>query len=150
MDPLSALGLAGNVVAFVQFSASLIKGTYKIYRSPTGQSEDLQDLESIYSKLAEFSAKLGKPSGPSDEDAEDDTAQAGSLEQLADMCQRDCAQLLDIVGRLKVQGSSRSKPWRSFTKALAEVYRSKDIARLQKRVASCERAMVIELCATSR
>jgi len=147
MDPLSALGLAGNVVAFVQFSAALIKGTYKIYKSPTGQSEELQDLESIYSKLADFSSRLGKSTVG---DPENETAQAGALHQLADMCRSDCEQLLQIVGELKVNGNSRSKPWQSFTKAMAEVWRSNDIANLQKRVASCEQAMVVQMCATSR
>jgi hypothetical protein len=150
MDPLSALGLAGNVVAFVQFSASLVKGTYKIYRSPTGQSEELQDLEGIYSKLADFSKTLGKPQGSYVEDPENETAQAGSLSQLAEMCRSDCEQLLGMVEKLKVKSGSRAKSWRSFTKAMGEVWRSNDIVKLQKRIASCEQAMVVQLCLTSR
>ena len=157
MDPLSALGLAGNVVAFVQFSASLVKGTYSIYNSPTGQSGELQDLESIYSKLAELSSKLGKPRpggvcdiNGNDGETESDIAQAGSLEQLAEMCREDCEKLLSIVSKLKVKGSRRSRPWKCFAKAMGEIWRSNDIIKLQKRIDSCEHAMVVQLCATSR
>ena len=150
MDPLSALGLAGLVVQFVQLAASLVKGSQKIYRSPTEQSEELQDLKTIYTKLSELSDKLGKSHGVYVEEDEHETDQAGTLNQLADMCRRDCEQLLDIVDKLNNMGKGRSKAWKSFVKAMGEVWKSSDIAKLQERIAGSERAMIVHMCATSR
>jgi len=148
---VSALGLAGNVVAVVQFSAALLKGTYKIYKSPTEQSKELQDLQSIYAKLAEFSSKLGETDNDAIvDDPQNKVAQTGSLGQLAEICRKDCEELLEIVRKLNVISTGRSKPWRCFTKAMAEVWRSSEIIKLQKRVAHCEQAMVVEMLRTSR
>ena len=151
MDPVTALGLAGNVVAFVQFSAALLKGTYKIYKSPTEQSEDLQDLKSIYAKLAEFSSKLGETDNNAIvDDPQNKVAQTSSLVQLAEICRKDCDELLEIIRKLSAKSTGRSKPWRCFTKAMAEVWRSTEITNLQKRVAHCEQAMVVVMLRTSR
>ncbi len=150
MDPLTALGVAGNVVAFVQFASSLITGTHNIYRSPSGQSKDAQTLEEIYATLFALSTKLG-PSGDGSIGKETAGGPTG-LQQLAGVCRQDCERLLGLVVGLKSRGGGgdHSKVWKSFKKALSDVCHAKEIDQLQKRIASCERAMVVHFCAASK
>ena len=44
MDPLSAIGLAGNIVAFVEFTSKLISGTIEIYSSLARTMDEHADL----------------------------------------------------------------------------------------------------------
>ncbi|UPL04115.1 hypothetical protein LCI18_015049 [Fusarium solani-melongenae] len=54
MDPLSAVGLAGNIVQFVQFATTLFEATKGIHESTTGVSRNHAAIGFIYEKLSDF------------------------------------------------------------------------------------------------
>ena len=58
MDPLSALSIAASVVQFVDFSADLISGTYKIYNSGSAHSTEDSELQSITESLRTLNNEL--------------------------------------------------------------------------------------------
>ncbi|CAK7213767.1 hypothetical protein SEUCBS140593_001956 [Sporothrix eucalyptigena] len=54
MDPLTALGLASNIVQFVDFTLKLIGSAAEIASSAKGASEQTLKIESAYEKLETF------------------------------------------------------------------------------------------------
>ncbi len=119
MDPLSALGLAGNIITFVQFAGALFSGAQQIRLSADGASEEIATIEDIYAKPASFSSGLkveprhsAASSGSSNVD---DTQPSFDLERfspwtrarkLAASCESDCNRLLAIVRKLKIKTRS--------------------------------------------
>ena len=60
MDPLTALGLAANIVQFVDFTSKLISQSHEIYRSADGALEDHVALENVANNLSKLSDELKK------------------------------------------------------------------------------------------
>lgn len=58
MDPLTAFGLASNVVSFVSFASDLIKTSFEVYSSASGSGENVLSLDNVYSNLSSLSTKL--------------------------------------------------------------------------------------------
>ncbi len=58
MDPLTALGLASNVLQFVDFVAKLVSTGVEVAGSVQGASEETVDLEKIYKSLQALSSRL--------------------------------------------------------------------------------------------
>jgi len=54
MDPFTAIGLASNILSFIDFSAQLINGAREIYDSTTGTTEDNKSRESIVNEMKFF------------------------------------------------------------------------------------------------
>ncbi|CAK7203831.1 hypothetical protein SEUCBS139899_006580 [Sporothrix eucalyptigena] len=65
MDPLTALGLASNIVQFVDFTLKLIGSAAEIASSAKGASEQTLKIESAYEKLETFTTCLQNPRLPS-------------------------------------------------------------------------------------
>lgn len=61
MDPLTAVGVAANIVQFVSFTSGLISKTREISCSPTGSCAEIVTLQSSYEHLQRLSSKLGRP-----------------------------------------------------------------------------------------
>jgi hypothetical protein len=64
MDPLTALGLAGNVVQFVQFASSLIQTVVEIRQSSAGCTADVLTLDMVYGQLGDLSNQYPPKSSP--------------------------------------------------------------------------------------
>ncbi|RDL35943.1 uncharacterized protein BP5553_06555 [Venustampulla echinocandica] len=58
MDPFTALGVAGNIVQFVDFAAKLISKSREIYHSVDGASSQHLDLQEIASNLNRLNGRL--------------------------------------------------------------------------------------------
>jgi hypothetical protein len=154
MDPLSALGLAGNVVQFVQFATSLFKGTKQIYLSASGISDDHESLEDIYEKLLVFCTELEAGScqaiggdGVLTSDLQENSP--SPITELASRCAQDCRQLLKSIDSLRVKSSSGPRFWRCLRVALMEVLKVGEMDKLQERITSYQRQMVLNLCSLS-
>ena len=61
MDPFTAIGLASNILSFIDFSAQLINGAREIYDSTSGTTEDNKSREAIVSEMNNFS-QIGRAS----------------------------------------------------------------------------------------
>lgn len=107
MDPLSALGVAGTVVQFVQFACALFDGTRKIYNSASGASNENERLEFIYTRLSDLSSRLGICVNQRLKSvrfvASELPKDAPSLADLAAKCREDCSQLLEGLDRMRIK-----------------------------------------------
>jgi hypothetical protein len=114
MDPLTVLGLASNVVQFVQFTSDLIQTAAEIRRSSAGCTVDILSLGSLYGQLNDFnvglalshenaSSYLNGPGRELPKPAQNIT----SFRTLSLLCKSDCEKLLQVVDKLKVQEGPR-------------------------------------------
>ncbi|KAF2085306.1 hypothetical protein K490DRAFT_67957 [Saccharata proteae CBS 121410] len=56
MDPVSAIGLAGNIFQFIDFAAKLFSEAQNIYESVTGLPDEHQELKIIAHRLESITA----------------------------------------------------------------------------------------------
>ena len=61
MDPVTAVGLASSIVAFITFGTSLLKGAIKIHESLDGALDDNRSREAITYAMTRFLSRLSPP-----------------------------------------------------------------------------------------
>ena len=151
MEALAALGLASNVVQFVQFVSELISTGTEIAGSVQGTSQRTLELEEVYKSLSDLSSRL-HCGGNSRQNNDDTSGLRGllvhridlsqrvelqshiqSLERLAGDCNLLCEQLLGTIQKLRVQGTSY-RPFKSFIAALKTAWNVKKIRDLEERI----------------
>lgn len=146
-DPLTALGIAGNVVQFISFAGELIDRTQEIANSHDGALVKHTELETITTSILAFNDLItytsiryrkekGKPQKDSLSPQELHEENLIELdEQLSLLC-ADCnslaQQLLAAIADLKRQGSF--KQWNTFRQALRSVWKEDKIADLSQRL----------------
>ncbi len=123
MDPFIALGLAGNVVTFIDFTGKLINGSLELYNSADGASashkvlEDVtKDLENLCDGLIPTRSNIFG-SGPSDSEI--------TLLPVLESCRKLGQELLAVLEGLKVKG--RRRAWQSARQALKCAWRANEI-----------------------
>ncbi|OQE39864.1 hypothetical protein PENCOP_c006G02529 [Penicillium coprophilum] len=150
MDPLTALGLASNVVQFVQFASDLVNTAREVRRSSSGCTDSILTLDTLYGELNDFNSELlsGRDNassylnGPGSKSDKNTT----SLRTLSLLCQSDCEKLLHVVRDLKVQDGSRGR-WQSFRTALKSLWKKEDIEELEGRLQRTQMTMTFHICA---
>lgn len=115
IDPLAALGLARNIVQFVDFSYNLLCESKALYDSSTGATADNVLNETIATDLNLLNARLTAPSAPG--------AIPDPIKSLAGQCKDVARDLLDVIDNIKIKGSH--KRWKSFIQTLRTVWKKK-------------------------
>jgi hypothetical protein len=148
MEPFTALGLAGNVIQFVDFGMRLLSETHEIYQSSSGSPTGIIEIESIFQDLSNLGAKLkissispSKPSGISPEEQ--------ALVELAGSCKRLADDLLATIKDLKVNDGPNRK-WRSFRQGLITLWKKDKIDAVQKRLDNFRKQLSLQLLAILR
>ncbi|KAH7146154.1 hypothetical protein EDB81DRAFT_947194 [Dactylonectria macrodidyma] len=129
MDPISALGLASNIIQFIDFSSRLIKTAAEIRRSASGTTGELEDVVAIGEDLQILLRGLRTPRMPASapEDAQ-------RLAILANNCGSVCMELDALVKHIKRKGSTPGA--RSFRAAWRVMKQSGKLTSLEKRLDS--------------
>lgn len=135
MDPIAALGLAANIVQFIDFSWKLVYDAKDLYESSTGASADHNILLSVSSDIIHFNNKLSAPSTPG--------AIPDSIRALASQCKKVALELLRVLETLKVEGPH--KKWKSFMQALRSVWKKEQIQSLVERLGKLRNQMQLQL-----
>ena len=117
-DPFSALGLAGNIITFVDFTWKLFSGAYTIYRSESGTSDKNAVLQVIAGNVRSLSGAVMV-----------EHAHSQDLQSLAAETKRVAEQILNALENLKVNGSKSR--WASLKVALKEVWSQSKINNLE-------------------
>lgn len=66
MDPLTAIGLAGNILTFIDFSYKVISGVNKVLSAPNGMTPENERLSVLVEDLNVVTLDLATdiPAGP--------------------------------------------------------------------------------------
>ena len=133
MEPLTAVGLAANIVQFVTFGINIVSKGNQIYRSQDGDLPKNREIENVTKDLQQLQGKLRSSIGPHDLSntmTEDDQA----LKALLDTSNDIATQLLQQLNRVKAKG--RPQRWKSLRQALKSVCSKGDIESLAQRLSA--------------
>jgi hypothetical protein len=112
MDPLTAFGLAANIIQFLDFGWSLIETAVEVHGSVNGTTSQNSDLLATVGGLEEVSTVLknSASSGPQDK----------ALVALSQKCHNLSKELLNLLKSLQAKpGSTRGSmkvAWKSWRK----------------------------------
>jgi len=128
LDPLSALGLASNIVQFVDFTAKLVSKGHKIYQSDNGTLIENDELEATTRKIIDLNNRVVDSFERSPHRAEFDKTDR-DIKDICISCNKIAEQLLKVLETLK-PGVRHSK-WHSFRQALKSVWTKEKIEKLK-------------------
>lgn len=128
IDPLTALGLASNIVQLITFTSDLVSKSREYYHSVDGRLLDKLELEAITSTLQNLSSDLIVPTSEKSQVTQTER----QLKELCTGCKQVTRELLALIGSLKSDGS-RSR-WKSFRQALRSMWQEEKINDLEKRL----------------
>ena len=135
LDPLTALGLAGNLVQVIQFSYDIVSEGNKIYHDAGGVLDQNRTTEEVASDLSQLTQNL-KAKQEVWRVAHGRTALDPDETRLRDLCDR-CVEVafeLQIqLNKLKAK-EGRGKRLRSYKQALISVWRKDDIEAIAVRL----------------
>jgi hypothetical protein len=131
MDPLTALGLASNIIQLITFASDLVSKGCEIYKSSEGVLVENLELETITTTLQELSKSVQRPDRSSPR-SQRLTKTERKLHELCHDCSGVSEQLLSVIRKLKAEGPVLR--WDSFRQALNSVWKEKEIAALETRL----------------
>ena len=147
LDPFSALGLAGNIVQFIQFGSDVFSKSREISKAASGASLENEELGSAAQRLQKIclglqrsqSQRPGVTSTSSDTD---------SLQELAESCRTAGEEILCALLHFEVQ--EPNKKWQSLGKALKTVWKKSEIQAMEKRLGSYRDQLMSHLLALQK
>ncbi|XDG03225.1 hypothetical protein ABKA04_002840 [Annulohypoxylon sp. FPYF3050] len=138
MDPFTAIGLVGNIIAFLDFGYKLVSATKDIHASASGSSAYNEDLSHSTQQLQQLVAnlKVAKP-------LESLSDQEQSLLRVASDCKGVSEELANLLDKLKAQNP---KSMRKAFRAAVRNWRKKDEkAELELKLDRCKQQLNLEL-----
>jgi hypothetical protein len=148
MAELVALGLASNVVQFVDFGIKLFSESREIYKSAHGFGGSDLELEVVATDLHRLTANLIPSADPS-ANTNALSKEEIELQKLAALCHKLADELLALLDDLKVKGLNRRK-WQSFKQALRHAKKQGKIQNLEKRLNNFQKEIGLNLLAILR
>lgn len=168
LDPVTAVGIAGNVVQFVDFGFKLISNSVELYRNSTllehaqlrEQARQLQDFNGILTDRLErlnrderhdeaLKTRKLLPSDIADQMSGERLEPLVSLLKVAiEHCNVCAAQVLEAVSKLTVSGPRHK--WQSFRHALSSVIGDSGLIVANKRLSEAQQNVTLFLILFTR
>ncbi|KAF5652541.1 hypothetical protein F25303_3167 [Fusarium sp. NRRL 25303] len=137
LDPVTAIGLASSIVAFVDFSAKLVKGSIEIYQASDGTLTENRSSQAVAGAMERFAARLViQQSSQLFGDEKD-------LVDLAKNCHIVCMELLSLLERIKPKDLSSKR--QSLWAALKNRFHEDDRKDLESRLETYRRQLELHM-----
>jgi hypothetical protein len=136
LETLAAVGLAGNVIQFVDFSCKLFDTATSVYHSQAGSSKDSQNLEDITQQLQRICRDLHRA-------GQNDLRPVSTMDKLAKDCEAAAKDLLVALERVKAKNPQSKRS--SLKAALATIWNERQISAMEKRLDSYRSQLILEL-----
>lgn len=133
LEAFIAIGLAGNVIQYVDFCAKLLTGSYEIYSSASGSTKENGHILKIIEDFDDFLRQFKLHSSGEVVSLYDSVHEA-ALVKFAQHCQQDAGALRNEVASLTWKNEDRHKVWKSFRHALRSRWKESDIKAMEKRL----------------
>jgi hypothetical protein len=144
LDPFSALGLAGNIVQFVDFASKLFSKSKELYKSASGTTRQNQELEDATDTLRRLCASLKKVDQGGSKSA-GRLNDEGLLRELANNCHATANELLSALEDLRTRGPHGK--WQSFRQALRTAWKEDKIVAMENKLTSYRSQLTLQLSA---
>jgi hypothetical protein len=142
LEALAAVGLAGNIVQFIDFGGNLLAEARQIQRSSAGVSEKNVELETVATRLRHIAAGLSSTTSLPG------TGISYQLKQLADEAVSIIDELLTAIEDVKMKGTGGGL--KSFAHVLQHVGKNKRIEKLRAKLAGMQGQLNTHLYALMR
>jgi hypothetical protein len=137
MEAVAALGLAGNVLQFLEFGQKLCSTSLEIHRAATGASaanaeseallrDFIDSIDTVSSDLKQYQFALDATS------SEVSGAGTNTLHDIVENCNDLAVELLDRFEKLRGQG--KRGRWKSFMTGVKCMWKEKELQDLQGRL----------------
>jgi len=133
LDPFTALGVAGNIVQFVDFSCKLVRNSQSIAKSATGSSATTIELTAIVNDVERLSDAIDTSS----------SLYPSQLVNLAGQCKTLAAELLKILAQLRKKG--KHSRWENFLVALKEIWKQDKINDFVQRLSLLQHQLILNM-----
>lgn len=141
MDPFAAIGLAGNIITFLEFGYNVLSKAREIQNSGRGISSSNQALASMTQRLQDVASSLS---------GNGTTAISESLAQLVAECHKTSQDLLNMLEKLRASSPASTRS--SLRAAFREMSGKKknEVHELEKRLDRCRQQLNLELSSLAR
>ena len=144
-EALAALGVAANIVQFIDFGGKILSESYRLHKSKRGNSGKNEELESVALDLQKLHDEL---QCPDNERYQTPTPNDIQLQRLAEQCRDVCLELLAALEKMKSVDSPGK--WRSFRVALETVWGESKIKSLQVRLDEARQELIVRILMSFR
>ena len=141
LEALAAVGLAGNICQFIDFSFQLFHTVTSIHRSGAGAPVDIQRLQEITQALQQWCQRLASSRLQHSQHNTPNTQV--NLYRLGENCETAAEELLSVTNALKAK-DPKSK-WTTFKIALAAVWSESKTKEMEARLTSYRLQLILEL-----
>lgn len=132
LDPLTALGLATNIVQFIDFSAKLVSKGNKVYKSASEGRIENQELDATSRKVIDLHNRMIQTferdgdflSGISPTDRE--------IKKICESCTKVATDVIDALNKLRAQ--ARYSRWQSYRQAFKSLWGEHEVAMLKAKL----------------
>ncbi|KAI9679715.1 MAG: hypothetical protein M1822_007321 [Bathelium mastoideum] len=132
MEAIAALGIASNIIQFVDFSLKVVSKGNHIYRSNDGSLAEHNDLELVTNDLLILQKGIEQSlTAPSLNDSDED-GDKKAMKALLLASDKSAKNLLQRLNMVKAQG--RFRRWKSLRQALKSIWSKKEIEELSSRL----------------
>lgn len=135
MDPLTAIGLASNIVSFVDFGTNLLSTAWDIYNSTSGGFSGNRSYESVAHQMDIFARSLLVPDSFSGKDK--------ALCALAQECRDLAIQILKLLQKVRPK-DPKAKGQVAWS-AVKSLKCDKKRLELQERLDNCREQLALQL-----
>lgn len=139
MEPLTAIGLASNILSFIDFGAKVIACAKEIHGSVAGVTDEALTSEAVATGMREFASKLQLSSSAHSADDKE------PLCRLARECEGIANRIIDLLNKTKSKTpNSKSVRWTIVATFNATRYAG-ERQKLEERLAKCREQLAIHL-----
>lgn len=141
MDPFSAIGLAGNIVGFLDFGFKLLSKAREIQASASGTAAANENLVYLTQHFQRVTESLQKVSGAM-------TGDELAIQELAAECDGVAIELMELVDSLRARTSKSKRE--SLRAAFREWRKGDQKDELQLRLEHCRSQLNLQLTSLMR
>jgi hypothetical protein len=136
MDPITAIGFAASIITFIDFASKIVTGTYEIYQSANGTTEENEHVTNIIENLHDAAADL-------DSDLLGKTKHERALKDLASKCEKLSDELLGFLQKLAAPGNHST--WQSLKVTIRNMRKEKEVIGMEKRLSEYRSQILLRL-----
>lgn len=134
LDPLTAAGLAGNIITFVDFSSKALAKGKQLYDSASGATKENEEVEALTRNLKDLAQNIQKRPKEVSIGGRSrlNLSSAGILDNLSQQCIQVADELLEALESIKVSGDGRLR--KSAVQAVKTLWKQDHVEGLQRRL----------------
>ncbi|KAL5381575.1 hypothetical protein DPSP01_007027 [Paraphaeosphaeria sporulosa] len=143
LETLAAVGLAGNIFQFIDFTGKLFNTAVKIYQSQDGATREAESDEDIAWSLQQSCEKLNAGINSIQENKLATQTTRTSLVTLATNCKAAAEEMIVALEALK--SKKPGSKWKSLKAALATAWKESDLEAMRRKLDTYRSQLVLEL-----